>query len=187
MGDISDAATFLRRTYHFLMNSLPYQNLQIQPHTNTTGTNRRMEHQTAILTLVRGLASLLVAVQVLGVQFQRTCNHHSRMHIITPIIKHTHTHKGTFVARWIGSDGGIHVEARTYNEIISSTTSKPTRKQSIDDIMRLAKKIGGERVRKNYTQITRISFVTLTRTPQMHTLNCNENSNTNTGTERCAQ
>ena len=50
-----------------------------------------MEHQTAILTLVRGLASLLVAVQVLGVQFQRTCNHHSRMHIITPIIKHTHT------------------------------------------------------------------------------------------------
>ena len=72
VGDISDAATFLRRTYHFLMNSLPYQNLQIQPHTNTTGTNRRMEHQTAIITLVRGLASLIVAVQVLGVQFQRT-------------------------------------------------------------------------------------------------------------------
>ena len=48
VGDISDAATFLRRT------------------------NRRMEHQTAIITLVRGLASLIVAVQVLGVQFQRT-------------------------------------------------------------------------------------------------------------------
>ena len=48
MGDIADAASFLRRT------------------------NRRMEHQTAIITLVRGLASLIVAVQVLGVQFQRT-------------------------------------------------------------------------------------------------------------------
>lgn len=100
MGDIADAATFLRRT------------------------NRRMEHQTAIITLVRGLASLLVATQVLGVQFERT-----------------------FVARWIGSDGGVHVEARTYNEIVSSPSRrKPTRKQSIDDVMRLAKKIGGDRV-----------------------------------------
>ena len=74
------------------------------------------------------------------------------MSLITDSLTNAHIHTlsrtGTFVARWIGSDGGIHVEARTYNEIISSTQqgSKPTRKQSIDDIMRLAKKIGGDRV-----------------------------------------
>jgi len=82
-----------------------------------------MDHQTAIITLLRGLASLIIAVQVLGVNFERT-----------------------FIARWIGSDGGVHVEARTWETVENTTGNKRARQNSIDDVMRLAKKIGGDRV-----------------------------------------